>query len=234
MTAVIGLTGYARAGKDTVGEILCSDYGFTRLAFADVLKDTALGADPYVRTRIGSHQRLSSLIEHIGWERAKENDDVRRFLQNLGLSVRDNIGSDTWLTPVISAVRSGSAPGYVITDVRFPNEAQAVRDAGGFLVRVTRPGTAPALGHISDTALSDTEPDATLHNGSTREDLDEAVFQLLQVLYPPPERRYRVFSHYESSPDGEIRVGVPIDHDKVREYVADRAAALPPLGSWHA
>ena len=115
--------------------------------------------------------RLSQVVSHAGWERAKENDEVRRFLQNLGVAVR-GLDPDVWVRPVFDAL----APHTVISDVRFPNEAEAVLAAGGQLWRVVRPGTAPARGHISDTALSDYPTDRVLDNSGTIDDLRRQVF----------------------------------------------------------
>lgn len=46
-------------------------------------------------------------------------------------------------------------PNWVITDVRFPNEVQAIEKRGGFVIRVTRPELISTDTHASETALDD-------------------------------------------------------------------------------
>ena len=77
---LIGLVGKKRAGKDTVAATLVEGFGFVRYAFADPLKAASLAADPLVPIW-GGHHRLSVVVRVLGWERAKENPEVRRFLQ---------------------------------------------------------------------------------------------------------------------------------------------------------
>ena len=43
---VIGLTGYAGSGKDTLANILVEEYGFTRIAFADKTKEFLYDLNP--------------------------------------------------------------------------------------------------------------------------------------------------------------------------------------------
>lgn len=167
---LIGLVGVARSGKDSVGQILCTERGFTRRAFADALKAAALATDPLIRTRSGAAVLLSEHVAHVGWERAKERTEVRRFLQNLGVAMRQ-VDPEIWVRPVFT-----NRPRLtVITDVRFPNEAEAVTRAGGELWRIVRPGTHPALGHISDTALTDYPTTRTILNDGTLDDLRAQV-----------------------------------------------------------
>ena len=69
---IIGLTGYARSGKDTVASILVEDYGFTRVAFADPIRDLLLKINPILENgyRLGEH------VKEFGWELAKARTEV--------------------------------------------------------------------------------------------------------------------------------------------------------------
>lgn len=178
---IIGLGHQAQVGKDTVADILVKGHGFTRLAFADHLKTVALEIDPQVGGR-----SLSELVHDLGWERAKNHDGVRPFLQRLGVALRTHIDEDVWVRPVLrarpvfeAAVGLGDV---VITDVRFPNEAAAIRRDGGRLVKVVRPGFGPANDHESELALADWSWDAVLVNDGTLDDLEVKVVGLLESL----------------------------------------------------
>lgn len=167
---LVGMIGYARSGKDTVAARLAA-HRFARFAFADKLREAVLALNPIVEWlpsfyTDGSPEpvRLSEIVAADGWEKAKEYPEVRRVLQHYGMAVRA-IDEDFWVRPVMTAIASAGAA--VITDVRFPNEAIAVRRAGGVLVRVARPGVGPVNDHDSETALDDLLADFTIHNDST-------------------------------------------------------------------
>lgn len=141
---IIGVTGRAQHGKDTTGGILV-DAGYKRYAFADQLKALAYGIDPIVGYVIDREylpvRRLAKLVDDIGWESAKAEPEVRRFLIALGIGVREHIGWDAWVRALERVVDNGDPEPVVITDVRFPNEAEWIHALGGIIIRVTRPGT---------------------------------------------------------------------------------------------
>ncbi len=125
---LIGVTGYAQHGKDTVANLLVREFGFTRIAFADTLKRMALVLDPIV-TSDREPWRLAPLVKRVGWEQAKQNPEVRRFLQVLGTeAVRDNLGADSWVE-ALDMKRNGIED-VVIPDVRFENEAHYIQSNG--------------------------------------------------------------------------------------------------------
>ncbi|OKI71410.1 deoxynucleotide monophosphate kinase family protein [Streptomyces sp. MJM1172] len=169
----IAIIGRARSGKDSVGARLVQRYGYTRLAFADPLKDMALEINPVIPTVTGVHVRLAPLVEAVGWEYAKDTyPEVRRILQHVGQSVRDR-DPDYWIRALTrTAVELEGGP-IVVTDVRYPNEAMALSRLGFRLVRVIRPalGDPSPDAHESETALDDQPIGVTIVNGSTLEEL---------------------------------------------------------------
>lgn len=159
---IIGVAGYAQAGKDTVGRIL-KERGFDRLAFADALRDMLYALNPAVVVRTGTKFDVRHIVDLHGWEWAKAHTDIREYLQRLGTEAgRKVLGSDIWVRTAMAKVQPGGS--YVFTDVRFPNEAKAIKDVGGEVWRVERPGTGPANDHPSETALDDWDYDFVLHN----------------------------------------------------------------------
>ncbi len=164
---VVGVRGYAGSGKDSVAQVLVSRHGFERAAFADALKKLAYKADPIVSP---DGRRLSGVIDEIGWDRAKtESPEVRKTLQRLGTAARDVLGEDVWVDALFRRHRGARC--LVVPDVRLPNEMEAMRARGGRVVRVVRPGVGPVNGHISETALDGTEPDAVIENDGSLADL---------------------------------------------------------------
>lgn len=72
---------------------------------------------------------------------------------------------------------------FVITDVRFPNEAAMVRQLGGQIWQIRRPGyEAGGTGHASDTAGDEFAPDRVVVNSGSLGDLRECVLDLWEGL----------------------------------------------------
>jgi hypothetical protein len=171
---LIGLSGYARSGKDTVASFLCTEAGYQRVAFADALREVALDLDPTIDApSAGRPIALRRLIDVYGWEYAKDAwPDVRRLLQRLGTEVgRRHFGTNVW---VDLAMRKVDGP-TVFTDCRFPNEADAIRASGGAVWRIERPGFGPVNDHPSEHALDDYPFTRVIHNDSTPDELRRAV-----------------------------------------------------------
>ena len=167
----IALMGRARSGKDTAAGHLVRHHGYRRLAFADPLKDMALEINPLIPAEHGEHVPLRPLIEDAGWEYAKVRyPEVRRILQHVGQSIRDR-DPDYWVSLLMRDVEAAGWMGtpVVVTDVRYPNEADALINAGFRLVRILRPSlpAQPAGEHESETALDGFPADAVIWNDTT-------------------------------------------------------------------
>ncbi len=131
---LIGVTGYAQHGKDTVAAALVEDFGYVRVSFADPLKQLAYELNPNI-PGIG---RLQSIVDTDGWEAAKGWPEVRRILQVLGTSARAILGEDVWVNAADIKVLEAAPRPVVLSDVRFPNEAAYVLKNSGQLWRVLR------------------------------------------------------------------------------------------------
>lgn len=177
---IVGLGHQAQVGKDTAAQILVDKYGFRRRAFADALKDLAYRTNPIIQWMYGHGPiYLADIVDQQGWEEAKKNWEVRRYLQNLGLGARHSIHQDVWVDIVLDHVSWRGH--YVITDVRFPNEFNAIRsEPGSKLIKLTRDGSG-AGNHESEVALEDYPWDAVIENNGT---LDELEAELIKVIDP--------------------------------------------------
>lgn len=189
---LIGLAGWAKSGKNAVGDILIVNGGYHPVAFADKLRDAMAILDPIVGIKITVvHNcpeyrlvRYNEAVYEYGYEAAKDMFDleVRKLLQRMGTDVgRNFIGPDTWVGPLMAQI--DAAPDkYVITDVRFPNEADAIRSRGGRVYWISRPGVGPANDHYSEHALDDYDFDAVIDNSGSLDDLtNEARSTILGI-----------------------------------------------------
>ncbi|MET9147293.1 hypothetical protein [Streptomyces sp. NPDC004042] len=180
----VALMGRAGSGKDTAAARLVQRYAFVRVAFADPLKEAARRLNPIVGAEGTSYGalpiRLTDVVSRYGWDRAKNAyPEVRRTLQNLGETVRAD-DSDFWLKLALNKIATAdrwSLP-VVVSDVRYANEADALRAAGALMVRIERPGASAggnAADHVSEHALDDFTADVTIPNTGTVADLHALV-----------------------------------------------------------
>ncbi|MFE5621716.1 hypothetical protein ACFQ8S_06840 [Streptomyces virginiae] len=180
----VGLIGKARSGKDTVAKRLNERWGYSRVAFADPLKEMALDLDPLIPTSPTVWVRLSTLVRDTGWEYAKDTyPEVRRVLQRAGQGVRRH-NEDFWVDVAMDRIASTESTGVpvVVTDVRYENEAFALLNRGFALIRVVRPGSGLTDGngdHESETALDYVATTLTIGNNGTLQELRDTVDTLL-------------------------------------------------------
>ena len=161
---IIGLAGYARSGKDTVAGLM-KDY--ERRAFADAIRDSLMALNPLVATDL----HLSEVVKRQGWEGAKvTTPEIRRLLQAMGTEVgRQLIHPDLWVELAIKGLESSDR--VIFTDVRFINEAKAIKRLGGSVWRVNRPGVDALNSHPSETSMDQFAFDLVISNYGTIEDL---------------------------------------------------------------
>jgi hypothetical protein len=184
---VVGLSGYARAGKDTAAAWYVENHGYTRMSFADPIREALAKINPTVEVeglghmKIQSHLHLSESIGHNGWEFLKEHaPDIRGMLQRLGTEVgREMFDADFWVDYALDNAPDGSK--IVFADCRFPNEANAIRALGGKVIRINRPGVSAVNAHISETALDDYPFDVIIENVGDIETLHHLMGDVLVV-----------------------------------------------------
>lgn len=130
---------------------------------------------------------------------------VRDFLQKLGTDgLRNGLHENTWVNALMADYKSeyeviydsqstsnplpvkeptnelGQNPNWIITDTRFPNEADAVKKSGGILIRVDRPGITPVNAHPSETGLDNYQFDEYITNDGDLDKLKETVLTMLK------------------------------------------------------
>lgn len=185
---IIALSGFARAGKDSVGNILVEEYGFKRVAFADKLREMLYQLNPIVQADFGfefesdwsgtAFIMLQEAIDTYGWDGYKSSvfgTEIRRLLQRLGTEAgRQTLWDSIW----IDAALTGHDPDarLVVTDARFINEFDAVVSRGGYVWRVDREGVGPANNHPSETeAVGYDKFSLFIENNGSLDDLESVV-----------------------------------------------------------
>lgn len=150
---IIGVSGWARAGKDTVADHLVDNYGFVKMSFADPMREALIRLNPLINVGEVSPIPLATAVRLIGWEELKsQSPDIRGLMQRLGTEVgRQMFGENFWVDLALSRIEPGT--NVVFADCRFVNEADAIRAAGGVVWRVERKDFGPANDHVSERAL---------------------------------------------------------------------------------
>ena len=152
---IISLSGKKRSGKGTIAEHLVQK-GWHEVSWARPLKEI-IGRDLFGLTdaqMYGNAEDKEAIIPE--W-----NMSAREILQKVGTDMfRRQICDDFWVRIGVQKIKKiiVKSPGLniVLSDTRFPNEAQAIRSLGGYLIWVHRDGNPHANDrHPSETALDD-------------------------------------------------------------------------------
>lgn len=180
---IVGLIGRRRVGKDTAAAALIED-GFFPIKFADGLKIMlrallkSLDYSDRVVARMIDGDLKEELIPTLG-ERSP-----RFLMQTLGTQWgRDIVAEDVWVRIAID--RCLQVPNAVVTDCRFPNEAEAIRAAGGVLVRIERKAEQWCGAydtHPSEVLTDELQADYSVINDGSVSDLHGKVRQVLRMF----------------------------------------------------
>lgn len=178
---VIGLTGKAGAGKDTVAGLLAAaDARVEIRAFAEPLKRSVaalFGIDRSDVDRLKVNPRAEVWIV-LGNCRARAQS-FRTLLQRYGTEAhRDVFGADFWLDATLPLAEDRRGKVIVVTDCRFPNEAERIRAVGGEVWRVERPAALLAgeeAAHVSEAGLPDGLVDRVIPNAGAIDDLQRVI-----------------------------------------------------------
>lgn len=181
---VVGIAGYKGAGKSTLANYL-ADRGFVVLAFADPVYEALSSIFEVPRGVLEDQSTKKMQMD------ALLGVSPRYALQTLGTEWgRDFIHPDIWVELCMRRVQKLLNHGcsVVVSDVRFDNEATALRSIGGYIVEVKREGCAPPpktflqkvlsligiqSGHRSDAGVSTNLVDADIYNYSGKHRLDD-------------------------------------------------------------
>jgi hypothetical protein len=186
VSALIGLVGYAGSGKSTAAERMVERLGYARVKFADPLKQ-ALRA--ILRSAGVDEKTIERMIEgDLKVVPAAElcGRTPRYAMLTLGTEWgRGLMATNFWIHLFVTRVDRLRNQGHsiVVDDARFPNEFEAIRDLGGMLIKVMRPGLVPDLSHESEQHVESAKPDYVVVNGRTPADLGEAMIHAHRSLY---------------------------------------------------
>jgi len=163
-------------------ELLEDSSGWEVRKFAGKLKDIASHLTGIDRDEFENQEFKKTVLGREWWTPCDEGMQpmtVRDLLQKLGTEcMRNGLHTNTWVNALMADYEEEYSD-WVITDTRFPNEAQAIKDKGGIIIRVDRPGVSPINAHPSETGLDDWEFDHKIVNLS---DIINLMFTIENIL----------------------------------------------------
>ncbi len=168
---LIGISGKAHSGKDTLGKYLCDEYRCVHYYFAKPLKEGAK-----VMFGLSDEQIANKEVPIEPW-----GISPRKIYQLLGTEIGRGIDPNVWVKNAEMFVKSVPGRTVVITDVRFDNEAIWIRNRGGVVINIVRdkPGIAEWK-HSSEGGLDEKNIDVTITNNGTIEDMCNEVTYMIQ------------------------------------------------------
>ena len=168
---LIGLTGKAGAGKDTAARYLRNHHGYKQTSFASALKcgiESMFDID--IETLEATHSK-DDIIPSLGCS-------LRKLYQTLGTDWgRNMIGIDIWIKQLHQQIERWPGTNVVVSDVRFENEAQYIRNQGGVIIHLLSTRAPRTRKHISEQGVMQ-----SYNEFSINADSDDMCAQLNQVI----------------------------------------------------
>lgn len=163
---IIAIMGVAGSGKTVVARRL-ENYGFQRTRFAAPIKVMLKAGLGLTDAQLDGDEKTHP-IHDLGGASA------RTMMQTLGTEwgrrlIHPDLWANVWKRHV--AQMDGLV---VVDDLRFPNEAKAIREMGGVIWRVYRPGLV-TMDHASERSQKNIDEDLLLNNATSLPDLEKSV-----------------------------------------------------------
>lgn len=184
---IIAFTGKKQSGKTTACNALRERYDVRQLNFKDALIKEI-------------KQNFPDLLKVLAWEESVKIgttisvDDlfilkppsIRTLMQNYGTEVRRADDPDYWVMQwklaLVELMREDETI-IVVDDVRFKNEAEAVRAYGGIIIRLNRTDMESTDGHVSETEQDEIPADYTIETGAGMQDeLARKLYEIVEEL----------------------------------------------------
>lgn len=207
---IIGLAGPKKSGKDTIADHLVAKHGFVKVGFADKIREELRAAYPALAIDTFEDQTFKDVNDNflalgycenlgfIDWLRhrriaekfaeLRESRSPRWLQQQWGDYRRDTAGWDYFICAVREKVEASAYP-VVVSGLRYAAsapiptaEADLIRQLGGWVWHIDRPGYEASAEHSTEIALPRHPRDLTIDNDGDVETLLEVVELMIGAL----------------------------------------------------
>jgi hypothetical protein len=177
---LVGLLGQKRSGKDTSADYIVEKYNFTKLAYADPLKEISKilfffddeqlhGNDKEVVDKFWK-TKPRDLYQYMG------TDIMRRDINK----IMPHIGEDFWVIHMEKRLDESETGNKIISDLRYQNEIDQIHKLGGIVIKIIRPNIQSNDTHESEKNIDNlTGFDYVIINDGSKEDLYKKINELL-------------------------------------------------------
>lgn len=173
MPIIIGLLGKKRSGKSTCAKYIKENFAFENFAFATGVKIESMKRYSLRKSQMEVYK---DTIDH-RWGKTP-----RDIFKEIGMDYRKH-DPDYWIkylqNRIARKLTSNCHAKFVISDVRFQNEADFIQKHGGYLIRVVRPDLVSDDNHISEIEGDSIEVDIEIHNDSTIQNLVQVLDNII-------------------------------------------------------
>lgn len=199
MGLLFGVTGLARSGKDTFAKMLAEElkkqigHHFVLMAYAHELKlrvqkDFGLSYEQlWGNKKEVEDLRYRRLPKYRGGIRSDGGAlsglywTPREIMQNYGQFYR-TIDYDFWVRHLFGVIKQNGHKNVIITDVRYPNEAQPIVDNGGYIIKITRGNKAEIHNQYHSSEISMDKYDKIDFVVGNNDTLDELKLNAVGVV----------------------------------------------------
>ena len=204
---IIGVCGKKSHGKNAVANILYTHYGYQRIAFADHVKQVCMSTWGFLYNQLEDAALKEQVDPRWGFS-------PRQAMQMVGTGMGRKMHPDTWVRKVMDTIKTAQmghpvqVPGidgtlitkhspdkktpynhWCVSDVRYPNEAEAIRAERGRVIKVVRSGMPDTDTFESEMSVDGVDGDDLIQNDGSLEDLTNAVTSLVNSWKPLPVQR---------------------------------------------
>ncbi len=193
----IAISGKANTGKNTLANLLSlycdqasglEDWNYRSMAFADPIKEIVMIMFPKSKKEhlYGPSKGRAEFIP--GAFKNSEPLTYRQALFDIGTELGRGYNDKIWLENFDDryekVLYDGSRPDrlnaniVIVTDVRFRNEFEHLKEKGFYQIRLYRETGMPTINHISETnqtTIKDEEFDYVIHNNKSLKELELEV-----------------------------------------------------------
>lgn len=175
---IIAFSGYGGSGKDTAAEIIKAiDSDCEIKKFAGKLKQVAT-----IITAIKDFEDKNDGFVDVNVAGYRTKVSKRVYLQMLGTDCVRTAFPEAWVDALFADYEryAYNLPKWLITDMRFENEYNRVKELGGYVVRINR--GVPANDHESEILLDSHEFDYTINNTGTLQEFVKNVKNVYESI----------------------------------------------------
>lgn len=182
---LVGIHGFKQSGKDTTADFFVSEYGYTKYAYANKLKEVlSLLFNIPIELLHGSDEDKNSLTT-VRWDKLDVDDcpiipaheeflTIRELMQIFATNICRRHYKDIWIETAFP--KQGRV---VVSDVRFQNEAEYIHENNGLIIAVKREA-AQGGSHESEQGIDPELVDAWIDNDGTLEELHAKIAEVVK------------------------------------------------------